>query len=131
MALSGNAKLVLYADDTSIIITHPKRDDYAKNIDKSFLEVSTWFSDNLLSINHKQKTYLQFRTKNSLKLDFNTLEISKHITSDSSTKFLGMIIDDKLTWHDQINQLLIRLSSACFDFRISTSFLPNETLKVM
>jgi hypothetical protein len=76
------------------MVSHPKQDDYAKNIDKSFLEVSTWFSDNVLSINHKQTTYLQYRTKNSLKLYFDTLEISKHITSDSSTKFLGMIIDE-------------------------------------
>jgi hypothetical protein len=36
MALSGNAKLVLYADDTSIIITQPTQDDYADNKDKSF-----------------------------------------------------------------------------------------------
>jgi hypothetical protein len=74
---------------------------------------------------------LQFRTKNSLKLDFDTLEISKHITSESSTEFLGMIVDEKLTWHDQINQLLSRLSSACFAIRISTSFLPDEILKVI
>jgi hypothetical protein len=48
MALSDNAKLVLYADDTSIIITHPNHDDFVKNVDKSFLEVSTWFSNNLV-----------------------------------------------------------------------------------
>jgi hypothetical protein len=43
MALSDNVKLVLYADDTSIIITYPNHDDYVKNVDRSFLEVSTWF----------------------------------------------------------------------------------------
>ena len=106
MALSSNANLALYADDTGIIITHPNHDDYVKNVDKSFSEVSTWFSNNLLSINHNKTTYLQFRTMNSPKLDYNTLEISNYIASDSSTKFLGMIIDDKLTWCDQINQLL-------------------------
>jgi hypothetical protein len=36
VALSDNAKLVLYADDTSIIITHPDHDDCVKNVDKSF-----------------------------------------------------------------------------------------------
>ena len=122
---------MLYADDTSIIITHPNPDDYANNVNKIFSEVSTWFSNNLLSINHKTTTYLQFRTKNSPKLDFDTLELSNHITSDSSTKFLGIVIDEKLTWYDQINQLLKRLSSAGFAFRISTPLLPDETLKVL
>ena len=38
-----------------------------------------------------------------------------------------MVIDEKLTWHNQINQLLIRLSSACFAFRISTPLLSDGT----
>jgi hypothetical protein len=37
-AVSGNAKSVLYADDTSIIVTHPNHDDYVKNVDKIFLK---------------------------------------------------------------------------------------------
>jgi hypothetical protein len=32
---------------------------------------------------------------NSPKLDFDTPEISNHITSDVNTKFLGIIIDGK------------------------------------
>jgi hypothetical protein len=68
-AVFGNAKLVLYADDTSITVTYPNHDDYVKNVDKSFFEVSPWFSKNLLSINHQKTSYLQFRTTNSLKLD--------------------------------------------------------------
>jgi hypothetical protein len=130
-AISGNAKIVLYADDTSIIVTHPNHVDYVENVNKSFFEVSTWFNKNLLFINHKKKSYLQFRTTNSLKLDFNTLDISNYIDSDSSTNFLGMIIDEKLTWHDQINQLLKRLSSACFAIRISTPLFSAENLKVI
>jgi hypothetical protein len=42
-----------------------------------------------------------------------------------------MITDEKLTWHDQINQLLKTLSSACFASRISTPLLPDETLKAI
>ena len=91
--------------------------------------VSLGLSDSLLSINHNKTTYLQFRTMNSPKLDYNTLEISNYIASDSSTKFLGMIIDDKLTWCDQINQLLKWCFMLCFAFRISTLLLPDETLR--
>ena len=108
---------------------HPNYDDYVKNVDKSFSEVFTWLSNNLLSINHNKTTYLQFRTMNSPKLDYNTLETSNYIANDSSTKFLGTIIDEKLTWYDQINQILKRLSSACFAFRISTPLLPDETVR--
>jgi hypothetical protein len=69
------------------------------------------------------------RTTNSWKLDFDSLEISNYIASDSSTKFFGMIIVEKLTWHDQFNQLLKGLSSACFAFKISTPLFPRWDFK--
>ena len=123
--------MVLYADDTSVIVTNPNPSDFASNVNKIFSEVSTWFKNNILSVNDKKTTYLQFRTKNGQKLDFDTLALNNQITASTSTKFLGIISDEKLTWYDQINQLLKRLSSACYAIRVLAPLLPAETLKMI
>ena len=70
-----NAKLVLcvYADDTSFIITNPNPIEFANKLNKIFAEVNEWFRNNLLSLNLNKTTYLQFRTKNSQKLDLNII----------------------------------------------------------
>ena len=64
-----NAKLVLYADDTSLIITNPTPMEFANKINIVFANVNEWFRNNLLSPNFNKTTCLQFRTKNSQKLD--------------------------------------------------------------
>ena len=110
--LSHTANMVLYADDTSVIVTNPNPSDFASNVNKIFSEISTWFKNNLLSLNAKKTTYLQFRTKNGQKLDFDTLALNNQITASTSTKFLGIIIDEKLTWYEPAT-IKAKLSMLC------------------
>jgi len=43
-----NAKLVLYADDTSCIITNPSLSEFAINVNKLLADINEWFRNNLL-----------------------------------------------------------------------------------
>jgi hypothetical protein len=63
-----NVKLVLYADDTSFIITYPSPIEFAGKLNEVLTNVNEWFRNNLLFLNFKKTTYLQCRTKNSQKL---------------------------------------------------------------
>ena len=94
LAIGKNAKPILYADDTSIIIVNPNPSPFVNNINETLTAITTWFKTNQLSLNLDKTTFLQFRTKNSKKLDFNIL-LSKDLTSKkSSIKFLGLFIDE-------------------------------------
>jgi hypothetical protein len=44
-------KIILYADDTSIIVTNPKCIDYKLTMTRIFDEVNDWFRINLLKLN--------------------------------------------------------------------------------
>jgi hypothetical protein len=48
---STDAKIFLYADDTSLIITNPNLEDFKTTTNKIFLEVNKWIKANLLSLN--------------------------------------------------------------------------------
>jgi hypothetical protein len=50
----NGAKIFLYADDTSIIVTNPDYNSYKLAMNKIFHEVSNWFKTNLLSLNLKK-----------------------------------------------------------------------------
>jgi len=60
-----NAKLVLYADDTSLIITNSSCIEFANKLNIIFNNVKEWFRKNLLFLNFNKTIYLQFWTKNS------------------------------------------------------------------
>jgi hypothetical protein len=57
LVTAKNAKLLLYVDDTSFIITNLI--EFGNKLNKIFAEVNEWFKNNLLSLNLSKTTYLQ------------------------------------------------------------------------
>jgi len=56
--------MVLFADDTSIIITDTNRRDFNVNANQMFQDINSWFKVNLLTLNLNTTQYLEFRSKN-------------------------------------------------------------------
>jgi hypothetical protein len=72
---STDAKIFLYADDTSIIVTKPNLECFKITVNEIFLDINKWFKTNLLSLNLKKTHCLQFRAKNchdsNIKIGYN------------------------------------------------------------
>ena len=56
--------IVLFADDTSILVTDSNDKDLNTNINQSFTSLITWFNSNLLTLNLNKTHYIKFKTKN-------------------------------------------------------------------
>jgi hypothetical protein len=50
-SINNNAKVVLFADDTSIIINSLNQTEFKNTANKVFQSINTWFTSNLLSLN--------------------------------------------------------------------------------
>jgi hypothetical protein len=57
-----------------------------------------WFTSNLLALNFDKTQYMEFRPMNyynvTMKVNYDQISL----TNVSETTFLGLIIDDTLTW---------------------------------
>jgi hypothetical protein len=115
---SKNTSMVLYADDTSLIITGLNPLQFSTEANMAFNVINEWFRSNFMYLNIDKTHFLQFKTKNSQKIDLNITLAEKYITNTTSIKFLGLITDEKLSWKCQIEQVLTRLSSACYAIKI-------------
>jgi hypothetical protein len=73
-------KIVLFADDTSIIITSHNPINFKTNINKIFQDVNRRFNANL-SLNIDNTCYMQFVTKNSSLIDLNITHGNKKIAN--------------------------------------------------
>jgi hypothetical protein len=71
---------------------------------KVITEVNEWFRNNMLFLNLNKTTYMQFRTKNTQKLDLNITITNNQFTNGTNTKFLGLNIDENLSWKYHIDQ---------------------------
>jgi hypothetical protein len=107
----------LFADDISIIYTNRNFIDFQNKFNEVFDILNNWFEINLLALNFNKMFYMQFNSKNGKTNNISMNYNNNHITSTQSVKFLGLIIDNTLSWKVHIDYLRTKLSSACYAIR--------------
>jgi hypothetical protein len=128
-SVSDKSNPILFADDTSFIITNCNKAEFKDDIYDIFSEINKWFRSNLLSLNYDKTYLLQLVTKNNQEIDTQISLNKKKITTTQSIKFLGLTIDASLTWKYNINELTPRLNKACFAIRSVRPFMSLDILR--
>ena len=100
--INKDNNIVLFVDDTSIIITDSNKLDFNTNINETFQVINTWFEVNLLTLNFNKTQYLEFRTKNYYNVNTHITYNQKSISNAMETRFLGLTTDDTLSWKQDI-----------------------------
>ena len=126
-----NSTVILYADDTSIILSESSPTAFNIHYNNIFSQINTWFRNNLLHLNLNKTQFMEFKTKSKLKVTENLDPTSNIHNPVVTTRFLGLIIDDTLTWQPYIESLLKRISKAIFVIRYLKHSLETETLKIV
>jgi len=103
---------LLFADNTSILFTHPDPIYCSINIRKGFEISNRWFKANLLSLNFKKTQYVQFITKNNVLSSSRVKCGNKTIPSLSQAKSHGLTVDHLLTWRIHTDLLINKFSVA-------------------
>jgi hypothetical protein len=58
--VKNNSKPVIFADDTSVIVSNPDLVNIKNDLTFSFEQLNAWFSINLLSLNYDKTQYVHF-----------------------------------------------------------------------
>ncbi len=103
------AKFILYADDANIIITGESILEIEDKLEELTRALTLWVNSNGLLLNLKKTHYMLFssqRTDHDLNLAINNVPIQRVCEA----RFLGVIIDEKLTWTNHIKALKSKMS---------------------
>lgn len=85
-------------------------------------KLNKWFQNNLLTINVAKTNYVVFAAKNKKIEPFAPLTINNQlINGKTNEKYLGLVLDDKLTWRPHIDKIRTKLRSLTGALRISSS----------
>ena len=116
--ISNLLVFVLFADDTTILCSNADIDELYRIINLEISKLSDWFRANKLSLNIKKTNYMLFGYK---KYSHNSDDSKYAIQIDTTsiarvncTRFLGVIIDDKLTWNKHICNIKLNISKALY-----------------
>ena len=104
----SNFKTTLFADDTCLL-ANKNIDILEKMVVQEIKKVDSWMRHNKLSLNYSKTVYMIFNSdKESSPF---RVQIGSHlINTVSSTKYLGMHLDNKLNWDTRISKLESKLS---------------------
>ena len=109
--ISPTSDFILYADDTTITESHPNLVNLQNKINTQLTLLHTWLITNRLTINISKTNFILFTPKNKHIPFIPEVKInSVSINQVYQVKFLGLIIDNKLSWHPHINYLLKKVS---------------------
>ena len=109
----SNAALnyTLFADDTSVFISHRDIDILEQAINSELPKLALWFRSNLLSLNVQKTNFIHFKGKKSignrcLQVKLNSTQIERK----TCTKFLGVYINENLEWSDHVKHITTPIS---------------------
>ncbi len=136
-ATDGN--LLSFADDTSLLISDH---DIESLFNKTNIEINklySWFCANKLSLNANKTKFIILKSPHQ-KYESENLSISIDGTKlcqignnfdEKSTKFLGVHIDEHLTWKHHLNYINSKISRALFMMNQSKNVLSQDSLKTL
>ena len=129
--IPNHNSIVLFADDTSILVTDSNDKDLTTNINQSLTSLITWFNSNLLTLNLNKTHYIEFKRKNYYQVQTKVQYDHKDISSSAVTKFLGLIIDETISWNQHIDVIANKLCSVCYVLRNLKHIVPQTTLRTI
>jgi hypothetical protein len=88
-----------------------------------------WFTANKLVLNLDKTNIMKFIMNNSLHSALRIGCKEKYIEKMVKTKFLGLHIDNHLNWKNHIDQMIPKLSRACYAVRLIFHISNVATLK--
>ena len=112
---SSKFEAILYADDTSLnsIIKVFGNNDTSEMINHELLQVHEWLRANKLSLNISKTKYMMFRFPQKRSNTLPVLDINiegNRIERVTTFDFLGVTINETLTWRDHIQKLSCKIS---------------------
>ena len=106
--------LRLFADDTSLTATGKDLDVLLQRINSELPAIYEWLCSNRLTLNLSMTKYLVFQPRQ--KMNFNLYPPLKladqYLEQSFSVKYLGLIIDCFLSWHEHIHHICGKISKS-------------------
>ena len=129
---------VLFADDTNIFVSGKSESEAYNNANQAIDNVSKYMHKNLLHINMEKSVYMHFRPSLNSSERLTCARVRKHgsepvikignkkLKKVDKVKFLGVIIDEDLSWEPHIEHVTAKLNSSIIVIKRIMKFIPKS-----
>lgn len=136
-----NAKIFSYADDTAVVFTGDSWEKVRENAEKGLEQIGKWLCCNLLTLNTAKSNYVCFSINNNTQPETN-FEIKIHTCNNerqnchcptiqkvAHTKYLGVLVDQRLSWYPHLEYVILRLRKLTWIFKTLRHVVPRADIE--
>ena len=120
-----------FADDTTLYYTHKNQRVLRACIEHDLITLYDWFGVNSLTLNINKTNLLLFDYRKNNKNEFSVVINDTNLKPVKSAKFLGVMLDDKLTWKEHIEKLKVKLKRSFGMICRGKNLLNSNGLKML
>lgn len=123
-------KFILFADDTNLFYSNNDICLLESKVNNELVKLSEWFRANKLSLNVSKTNYIVFGNKH-ISSDINQFKLcldGNILQRTSSTKFLGVFLDEKMRWNQHLNHVSNKVSRGIGILGRLRKILPSDAL---
>ena len=121
-------QLILFADDTNVFLSGKDPEHLVNQLNIEINKLSVWFRVNKLSLNLKKTKFIVFKPNQRRRsYNFQILINEQQIDQVKETVFLGVIIDENVTWKSEISHV----SKSIGMIHKSSFYLSSYSLRVL
>ncbi len=115
----------LFTDDTNIFLVSDNTNNLKQDAQHTLLELSKWFATNKLLHNNDKSCYTVFGSPTKLQsipaslACLNSLCFGNQVINRvHHAKYLGLILDESLSWNEHIESLIKQLSKILISYKV-------------
>jgi hypothetical protein len=130
----SNSHPRMYADDTNLTYSGSDINTIQFHLNEDLENINEWLISNKLTLNMTKTEYMLIGSRQRLSTlsDNPSFEINGiPLDRVSTTKSLGALLDENLTWSSHINKMTKRIASGIGAIKRLRSFVSLETLHVI
>lgn len=125
-------EVVMFADDTNILVSDRDRTDLISNTNSTVNELSNWFQVNKLVLNTTKSTILQFTlSERTIQKDEIVPIGNKKLEILNAVRFLGLEIDKNLSWYTHTNAICKKLCTMCYAIHSVKKICTTQAIRAL
>ena len=127
---SSILKFFLFADDTTLFYSAKTSSFLEKQLNDELKKVNKWLISNKLSLNAGKSCFLNFSLVPPI-ADIKIKIANKALEQKKVTKYLGVLIDDKLLWKEHIQSINLKIRKGIGVLYNLKEYVTQSTLKTL